>query len=316
MVPKTEPAVAPRRFADAVRAGQAALASVDHARRTHQLATFMDADTGTPTTGVDAVQRITTATRKTVNRYMEVRGDDRENTDVEGLEREQRVLVKLDKSSYDKLDDDVRTSAEEGYTVLQLEPKEKMSDWVINTKVLAWDKSVSTKIKLKAIRGFRLPISCIESTEHILHHSKHSDAIPNYVPGTEPDDPAKHVNLSFKTRGRKATNTVAANVSDEDLADVALGGYQDYDFASVPLELNDGLLAIDPNKGLETMHAVAVVAVSKATGQFVVVERNAGTTTGNNMSADQSWLLNIYDSPAHFKSTLSDEHIVGKLEAE
>lgn len=61
-------------------------------------------------------------------------------------------------------------------------------------------------------------------------------------------------------------------------------------------------------------HAVAVVG-RKSDGHLIVLERNAGNTTGNNMYLDTKWVVNVYANEAAFKKSMgkSNEWRIGKL---
>jgi hypothetical protein len=233
----------------------------------------------------------------------------------------QKELESVSKEEYQRKKS--KTADEEGYGIFKLEDRETKKDWKINEQVLQWEDDKT----LSARKNFKLPVSCIESAEHIIHYANQTK-IPNWNPN---QTDKKSVELHFSTKSqslnRKRThsgsneensNEKAFNISKDDLIESenkeALKKYSNYNFKASPLDLNEGLLVIKPQEPETTMHAVAVVGINKKTGHFIVVERNAGTTSGDNDYTDNKWLLNIYDSPEKFKDSMgSDGYIIGKL---
>lgn len=259
----------------------------------------------------NVVQRIK-GDEEITNTYSEVRVDDNEDTDVEGLATSEKTLVEEEFEG-----EDVGTTSETGYQVLKLEKGEKKTAWTILDSVLEWQED-----KLCTRNTFNLPVSCIESAEHIIHHNaKDDDEIPDYDPKTK----KKNVGLFFgevtkensKDKKRKrevTTNKQAAKLDGRDLSIVGLK-WKDYDFASQPVKLGEGLFVqnID-NRSL--FHAVAVVG--KKGNRLIVLERNAGSTSGDNIYLDNNWLVNVYDNENDFKDSLESDGgnwRIGKLKA-
>jgi hypothetical protein len=241
------------------------------------------------------------------NTYKEVEKNDHSNIHVDHLGHDDRDLIYQNPTSYGKVK--AGKTWETGATVFDLDTVsgEKDTDWLINPHILQWGFS---NTKLGAIQGFTLPVSCIESTEHIMHHSKNSKKIPDY-----PDKSKKSVSLGFQN-AKNSTNEVVADVSSDDVSTIDYKKYTSFDFSKAPLGLNEGMLVIDPGNPTASLHAVVVVGVNTKTGQVIVVERNAGTTTGDNIYVDKNWLLNAYDSPAAFLSSMNNKKmIIGKLVA-
>lgn len=247
------------------------------------------------------VQRVKGYKRKS-NYYEEV--------DISESHKKQKLsLEKLDEEEYNELDKDSPSTEEFGFEEIKRETKnkkDKAENWDINTKVLKWNEDSS---KLLIVNKFKLPVSCIESTEHIMHHSLHSKKIPNFKSNKK-----KSVDLYFQNE--KQENEKALNISTDELSDLKNKKYTSFDFKKSKMNLNEGLLVIDPKKLNTSVHAVVVVGVNKANGQLIVVERNAGTTSGSTFYVDDSWLLNAYDSPAAFLSSMKNKKmIIGKLVA-
>ncbi len=258
------------------------------------------------------VVQLIKGSREITNTYSEVRVDDHENTDVDGLDTSEKTLVEEEFEG-----EDVGSTSETGYQVLELEKGEKKTDWIIIDSVLKWRKD-----KLCTRNTFNLPVSCIESAEHIIHHhAKDDDEIPDY----DPENKKKNVGLYFgevtkentKDKKRKrevTTNKQVAKLDGRDLSKVGLK-WQDYDFASRPVKLGEGLFVqnID-NRSL--FHAVAVVG--KKGNRLIVLERNAGSTSGDNIYLDNNWLVNVYDNESSFKDSLESDGgnwRIGKLRA-
>lgn len=125
----------------------------------------------------------------------------------------------------------------------------------------------------------------------------------------------KSVDLALsKTR---TGNQDALNISTDTITKTRLRGYKDYDFSAGALNVGDGLLVVKANDPASSVHAVAVVAKNSSTGQFIVLERNAGMTSGDYDYVDSDWTLNIYDSPAAFKASMpnSNQYLIGRLKA-
>lgn len=241
------------------------------------------------------------------NIYKEVEKGNHSNIHVDSLGSDQRDLIPQKGSSYNNVK--AGKTWETGATVFDLDTVsgEKYTDWIINPHVLQWGFS---NTKLGAVQGFALPVSCIESTEHIMHHTKNSMNIPDY-----PDKSKKSVGLGFQNI-KNSTNEGVADISKDDVAKVDYKKYTSFDFSKAPLNLNEGMLVIDPDNPTASLHAVVVVGVNTKTGQVIVVERNAGSTTGDNIYVDKNWLLNAYDSPAAFLSSMNNvKMIIGKLVA-
>lgn len=241
------------------------------------------------------------------NIYKEVEKDNHTNIHVDLLGHDQRDLIPQKPNSYNNVK--AGKTWETGATVFDLDTGmgEKYTDWNINGHVLQWDYSYT---KLGAKQGFALPVSCIESTEHIMHHTQNSMNIPDY-----PDVSGKSVSLGFGNKSTK-NNDVVADISSDDVSTIDYKKYTSFDFSKAPLGLNEGMLVIDPSNPKSSLHAVVVVGVNTKTGQVIVVERNAGSTTGDNIYVDKNWLLNAYDSPAAFLSSMNNKKmIIGKLVA-
>jgi hypothetical protein len=226
----------------------------------------------------------------------------RDDTDVDGLKTDEKTLVK-------KKVKGAGSTSEDGYRVLNLEEGEQQEDWQIMNSVLKWDEEGA----LCTRNNFNLPVSCIESAEHVIHH-KDKEQIPNYKHGKK----NKKVGLFFgKDNKETQENKLAAKLSSRDLSLVGKT-WVDYDFKSDPAQVGEGLF-VQNTESRSLFHAVAVVGKNNKNGQLIVLERNAGTTTGDNMYLDKKWLVNVYNSESAFKGTLEsekDKHWrIGKLKA-
>lgn len=236
------------------------------------------------------------------NKKKRKRESKKENTDVDGLDTNEKTLV-------EKKIKGAGSTSEDGYQVLNLEEGEQQEHWQIMDSVLEWHENGS----LCTRNNFRLPVSCIESAEHVIHY-KDEEHIPNYKHGKE-----KNVGLFFGENSKKTKeNKLAAKLSSRDLSLVGKK-WADYDFKSDPAEVGEGLF-VQNTESRSIFHAVAVVGKNKKNGQLIVLERNAGTTTGDNIYLDKKWLVNVYNTESDFKSTLvSDDEDnqwrIGKLKA-
>jgi hypothetical protein len=249
--------------------------------------------------------------REITNTYSEVRVSDRENTDVEGLRTSKKTLVEEEFEG-----EDVRSTSETGYQVLELEEGEKKTDWLIIDSILEWrDQKLCTR------NNFSLPVSCIEAAEHVIHHhAKGHDEIPDYNRENK-----KNVGLFFgkvtkenskqgKRKREVTTNKQAAKLDSRDLSKVGVK-WKDYDFASQPARLGEGLF-VQSLDDRSVFHAVAVVG--KKGNRIIVLERNAGETSGDNIYLDRKWLVNVYDNESSFKDSLESDGgrwRIGKLKA-
>jgi hypothetical protein len=247
------------------------------------------------------------------NTYSEVKIDNEKNytTRVDGLKKTEKTLVEgVVKGKM------VRTSDEVGYQVLHLEENEQKEDWIIMDSVLEWhDDTLCTR------NNFSLPVSCIESSEHVIHHyKKDKNQIPNY----DPKNKTKNVGLYFgeideentKDKKRKRgtiKNQWVAELDSDDL-NVLHKGWTDYDFENNSTKVGEGLF-VQNIKTRWLSHAVAVVG--KKGSKLIVLERNAGKTTGDNMYLDKNWLVNVYDDEGAFKKSLgkNKDWRIGKLKA-
>lgn len=239
------------------------------------------------------------------NNYKEVRIDDPDNTDVEDLDREEKTLVMTGNDEME--DENVGMTEETGYTAFRLQAGEQQADWQIVPEILHWTAPMTLSVR----RDFNLPVSCIESAEHIIQSLGAEGPIPDY----DPNNPAANdVSLHFQNTGNNA-NEEAVNISNEEIGDLDFDQWDSFDFTAEEIEIGQGLLVIDPNNADTSLHAVVVVGKNINNGQIIVVERNAGTTSGDNMYVDASWLVNVYASPEDFRASMGDDHIVGKLVA-
>lgn len=153
---------------------------------------------------------------KVSNTYSEVENGNEENVKVGRFGRKRKTLV----------EDDIEgagTTTETGYHVLTLEKEEKQKDWEIMGSVLEWnDRTLCTR------NNFKLPVSCIESSEHVIHHhhenkskkmKKEEDLIPDHEQEEEKKvglyfGEVKMVNTSnSKREERTIKNGYVANIS-------------------------------------------------------------------------------------------------------
>lgn len=209
------------------------------------------------------------------------------------------------------------TTDETGYKVLKLEEGEKQEDWTIMNSVLTWNEDGT----LCTLNNFKLPVSCIESAEHVIYaYNKNED----YINDHNSKKKTKKVGLYFgelveegeehdKKRKRDSfENTLAAKLDNDDLSQID-SALTDFDFESEPAEVGEGLFVQSKKTG-SIFHAVAVVG-KHTTGQLIVLERNAGNTSGDNIYLDKNWLVNVYNSEGAFRSSLGkqEEWRIGKL---
>ena len=219
------------------------------------------------------------------------------------------TLKKITDEQYDEAKPNDPVTQETGYTVYDIAADERQQDWETNDAVVQKYQD-ATGYHIRKNAGFSLPVSCIESAEHIVHYAHVGGAIPDWD-SDQADD--KSVNLALDKTGTGNEN--ALNISTDEITAPSLVGYQDYDFDAGGLDVGDGLLVVKAANPASSVHAVAVVAKNTATGQFIVLERNAGMTSGDNDYVDADWTLNIYASPAAFKASMpdSDQYLMGRL---
>jgi hypothetical protein len=221
-----------------------------------------------------------------------------------------KSLRKITDEQYNDAAHSDPVTQEEGYTIYDISAAENQADWQTNNAVVQKYRDPAGNYHIRKNAGFSLPVSCIESAEHIVHYAHVGGAIPDWESDQAGD---KSVNLALDRTG--SGNENALNISRDEIDTPSLTGYQDYDFNAGALNVGDGLLVVKAADPTSSVHAVAVVAKNTATGQFIVLERNAGMTSGDNNYVDADWTLNIYDSPAAFKASMpdSDQYIMGRL---
>ena len=228
---------------------------------------------------------------KTINRY---------------VENDNNVIKKVKKQEYQKEHDrgvEFKGTEEEGYTKITI--KKNVEDWEHNFNILD-RQDTGENITLSAKRDFELPVSCIECAEHIVYYGNNSNKIPSWKKNQD-----KSVSLIF---GDKKT----INISDQKIEDNISGQEKSYNFKSAPIKINEGLLVLNLDSPESSIHAVVVVAKNNETGEIIVVERNAGTMSGESDYVDNNWLLNYYKNVEDFKQGLEEdgERIIGKLEVD
>ncbi|MHC5763696.1 eCIS core domain-containing protein, partial [Nostoc sp.] len=199
---------------------------------------------------------------------------------------------------------DVYETTEDGYTEFSLQENEKLSDWEINPGILKWEDKT-----LKVIQSFQLPVSCIEAAQHVIHYA--GGSYPNFDPKQEEE---KNEIVEFKqgqtVKSLKMGGKVEEN--EEGYWNTDIGELENYDFGEKGVNVNEGLFAIKIANN-STFHAVAVVGKNKKTQQIVVVERNAGMTSGNVNYLDSKWLCKVYNSPQDFHNTMGNGFLLGKI---
>ncbi len=200
------------------------------------------------------------------------------------------------------LSDDVTTeepttpdyqTTEEGYEGFNVTDA---SDWDVLDSVV--EKQGKTIVKKG---GFKLPVICSTASEHIIRHRGKS-TIPDWDP----------------TEGCVSTGVTVHDDTDTDIAkDFDLGTDEiptsiltktpvwtnpgRKKFTPSSLGLGEGILAYGSKPiGVGDHHAVVVVARNNKTNEIIVVERNAGETTGSTSYSDDRWLLNSYLGPEGF----------------
>lgn len=225
-------------------------------------------------------------------------------------------------------------TSETGFTRFELDqnnPNDVAANWDINNNVINWAEDGS----LVKVGNFELPVSCIESAQHIIYNAKQGTAPEDWEQNEESD---QNVNLSLSKRVEIKEEPKESNINsnskrikktpkiitrqvnqvvlslDEEITEEVVSEFESYNFEGSPLELNQGLIVFDPSSPGTSVHAVVVVGKNRVTDQIIVLERNAGTTSGNTEYTDNNWLLNIYDGPDSFYSSMdNDDLIIGKL---
>jgi len=163
-------------------------------------------------------------------------------------------------------------------------------------------------------------VSCIEAAQHIVHYGN-KQLIPDFHAAQDTDKKEK---VLFEIKKSKKSKT------SKDIKSLEMGGeagkgegydnadytkLKNYDFQSNPIQVNEGILAIDPNETSQ-FHAVVVVGKNTQTGQIVVVERDAGTTSGGWNYIDSNWVCNIYGNPKNFGEEFKTKGwLLGKIVA-
>lgn len=249
------------------------------------------------------------------NTYSEVgveRNGKKYVTNVDGFDTTEKKLVRR------KLND-AGTTDETGYKVLFLDKDEEQEDWEIMNSVLTWDGNT-----LCTTDSFNLPVSCIETSEHVIYsHQIDKNKINDHDYAVE----TKNVGLYLgevkkgQKKGDKKReidtieNTLVGNLDDElGVIDPTL---TDFDFDAEPVIVGEGLFAHRINNS-KRFHAVVVVGKNKKTRQLIVLERDAGSTSGDNIHLDTSWLVNVYSNESKFKESLETKTVkyrIGKLKA-
>lgn len=226
----------------------------------------------------------------TVNRYQE--------------NPQERTLAPITKDQYDSLSEDDYKTEERGYKNFQLNDLNEKPNWEINDKLMRWENNNVLSKKGNP----KLPVSCIESAEHIVNYGN-DVRIPDYDTSQASD---KNVDLHLSQNQR---NKKALNISTQALSELNMSEYEDFDFAQSPIKVNQGIIAINQDDPESMVHAIAATAVNNEQGQFIALERNAGTTTGDNDYTDDKGLFNSYNSVDKFKESMGNEvnYKYGKL---
>ncbi|MGH1337750.1 MAG: hypothetical protein ACRBFS_16640 [Aureispira sp.] len=215
-------------------------------------------------------------------------------------------LARINEEQYNELDEEEATTHEEGFTTFNITNAAELNQWELNGHVLELRRQRG-RGQIRKAGNFSLPVSCIESAEHIVHYAQTGN-VPNWA-----EDQNKSVQLSFNNED--GANEEAINISEDEITADSLAGYTSYDFDAGGLEVGEGVLVIRADAPETSLHAVAVVGKNATTGQIIVLERNAGETTGSTDYVDTNWTLNIYGSAAAFRNSMpnGDDYIMGKL---
>lgn len=217
-------------------------------------------------------------------------------------------LAPMTAEEYDSSEENAKVTHESGYHIFDIDNAAELDQWELNANVLELVRRRGRGEIKKVQNTFSLPVSCIESAEHIIHYAQAGN-IPDWQ---ENQANSKDVRLSFSNDDGE--NEEVVNISDEEIEEHHLRG-GDYNFDTGGLEVGEGILVIKANEPTSSVHAVAVVGKNDTTGQIIVLERNAGATTGESNYTDANWTLNIYASATAFKNSMpnGDEYIMGKL---
>jgi hypothetical protein len=197
-------------------------------------------------------------------------------------------------------------TTENGYIAFEVEVPE---DWEILSSVVEKQGNVIRKIEKNV---FRLPVSCSTSAEHIIRYAS-GETIPNWKPNpnNEPTGVSvygadgKEIQESFDLGKDEIPKDIFYNPT-KPAWNVDSKNEQKKRKASPdsPIGLGEGILGYSceavKDEEVGDHHAVVVVARNKKSGEIIVVERNAGETTGTSEHSDDKWVLNRYKSPKDF----------------
>jgi hypothetical protein len=170
------------------------------------------------------------------------------------------------------------------------------SDWDILDSVV--EKQGKTIVKKGS---FKLPVICSTAAEHIIRHRGKS-TIPDWNPSegevstgvTVRDDQDKDVAKNFDLGTDELPKSILKKPG-------VWSNPGTKTFTPSTLNVGEGILAFGASpKGVGDHHAVVVVARNRTNNEIIVVERNAGETTGSTFYMDDRWLMNVYKGPEGF----------------
>jgi len=214
-------------------------------------------------------------------------------------DKEHPYLIPIAKDRYDEIDD-VATS-EMGFEAISLEwrkfPPQDPGTWTYSNLFMDCDGANLVPKKHKS----KLPVSCIEASHHVMMQIKNQlqgqDSAADYSEGCLAEAP---LFLSFPTKDK--TTVVIEEPEKGFLTDpvrVRLAGATS--ILSNQLAIGEALMILNLARDdwEESMHVVVVVA-RHSTGRIIVIERNAGNTSGKALNPDAEWLFRDYARPTSF----------------
>lgn len=234
-------------------------------------------------------------TKKQHNNYEEKCDEDDTSSSVTWFSERKAKLTDLE-------DDNRFFAWEAGYKAFKL-PK-NIKQWKYYSEIL---EKQGNYINIIEDNKAKLPVSCIESSHHVMNCMFNDDPVSDYVENST--DGTKLYAVFSKANGgahhviEESDLGFEAQIKSLKIADYAKAFPGDVNIGQSIMALKLGEVKIE-EKGMTSMHVIVVVAKNPETGEIIVIERNAGRMSGTSPFADDRWLLKKYANPEAFREDM------------
>ncbi len=222
---------------------------------------------------------------------------------AEALSDDELELLSTDLVDADEIDTEapntpVMQTTEVGYEGFNVTD---VNDWETMDSVVTKSSADNTICKNSS---FKLPVVCSTAAEHIIRH-KDKATIPDW----DPDEGIASTGVSIYGENNQeiqlnfdlGSQEIPQSILSVRVKPAWRKPRAKSNFTPSELGLGEGILAFGKSpKGVGDHHAVVVVARNTRTHEIIVVERNAGDTTGSSLYMDEHWVMNKYDGPEGF----------------